>query len=156
MNSRRTMGSRPDVGSSSTRSPSPGQTAGDGAHLGSLAFRKTSGALRWIKLERSKQLLLRLPVSSWREISKVIQGSRTLHPTDRMHLVRHRRRGGASLHSCLAGSRTEDAHLPALRTEQISRHFMVSSCPRRLRPEESVTAAGCTVRLSHGPPLPGP
>ena len=153
MNSRRTMGSRPEVGSSSTSRSVSGQTAATSATWVRWPLERLPVRCAGSSWKRSSNSCSILPVPIGAKRSEVIQRLANAHPRIERHLVRHVGERALHLHFVLRRIEAEHAHLPALRTEQIQQTLHGGGLARAIAPEEPVTAAGLQRSgSSHAPP----
>ena len=118
----------------------------DQRELGALAFGEGVGPFGRIQPEMVEQFLLRLPIPALPERGQIIECFADGHPRIKGDLVGHVGQAALHRHLGLGGIETEDAHLPALGTEQIEQTLHGGCLARSVAPEESVTTAGLYVK----------
>ena len=150
MNSRRMIGSSPEVGSSSTSSSGSGQIAVMSASCVLLAFREMAGLLADIEPELVQQraLGLLIPMSAKRRevVERVAHG----HPGVERHGVRHVRKPRFDGHFVARRIQAEDLHLPARRPQQVQQAFDRRRLAGPVTAKEAVAASRLHLQVEAG------
>ena len=142
MNSRRTIGSRPLVGSSSTSNSGSGQIAPIERQLRFLSFREVAGLLVGIELKAFQQIGFDVAIPMFAERGEIFQRVAHGHPRIKRDHVRHVGEPRFDGHFVLLRVEAEHARRAGIRAEQIQQALDGRGLARAVAAEKAVAFPG--------------